>query len=240
MNGNCTHKIKVNEDAFIDLVSGRKTFEVRDNDRLYQVGDILEIATAGGRKCHATIKYIHSDYDLDYGFVVLGLGGVEEIKNINPKPSTLKEQESRAKRLGLTMKQKRIPESWLNSKELKAWYSCSAYKTEYSAMRAFLDTDEWIEVIENGYAIYVTGPHDHYHVTGEDVYHVDGHDYDEPKAIVNTECLDDIPEGWEQVEVWCVQTCDPTKVRVPDGKNDYYSIVRLALSELLEEIKDYE
>lgn len=113
----------------------------------------------------------------------------------------------------LNMKQNHTPEVWINSKELKAWYSCSVYKTEYSAMSAFLDTDEWIEAMENGYAVYVTGSHDHYHVTGEDVYHVDGRDYDEPKAIVNTECWDDIPEDWEQVEVWCVQTCDPTKIK---------------------------
>lgn len=33
------HDVKVAEDAYADLVTGRKTFEIRRNDRLFQVGD---------------------------------------------------------------------------------------------------------------------------------------------------------------------------------------------------------
>ena len=35
------HKLKILPEYFIDIVEGRKTFEVRKNDRDYKVGDIL-------------------------------------------------------------------------------------------------------------------------------------------------------------------------------------------------------
>jgi uncharacterized protein YqfB (UPF0267 family) len=38
-----THEIKCYPEYYQDLVSGIKTFEVRKNDRDYQVGDVLHI-----------------------------------------------------------------------------------------------------------------------------------------------------------------------------------------------------
>ena len=37
------HKLKINPDLFIEVREGRKTAEVRRDDRNYQVGDMLHI-----------------------------------------------------------------------------------------------------------------------------------------------------------------------------------------------------
>lgn len=41
-----THRLKLNSDYYNDSASGIKTFEIRKNDRNYQVGDILELRCA--------------------------------------------------------------------------------------------------------------------------------------------------------------------------------------------------
>jgi len=37
------HKLKLNADYYDDSASGKKTFEIRKNDRDYKVGDFLEL-----------------------------------------------------------------------------------------------------------------------------------------------------------------------------------------------------
>ncbi len=37
------HKLKITTRHFIDVLAGRKTFEIRKNDRGYKVGDIVKL-----------------------------------------------------------------------------------------------------------------------------------------------------------------------------------------------------
>lgn len=87
------HHVKVAQDAFADLLLGRKHFEVRVNDRFYQPHDRLvmtevarddatSFARKGGARIEARIEYVHSGYGMDregHGFVVLGLGEIQRI-----------------------------------------------------------------------------------------------------------------------------------------------------------------
>jgi hypothetical protein len=76
------HYLKTVNPFFKDVESGKKQFEVRFNDRNYQVGDILHLQefippeTYTGREIKAEVKYMLDDnqYCKD-GFVILGLGG---------------------------------------------------------------------------------------------------------------------------------------------------------------------
>lgn len=97
-----THRLTV-DTAYVDhLLSGAKTFEVRTNDRAFQVGDYLLMQEDGdtgipdGHWCEpesdrcshcrarryvrARITYVYAGdprwNDLQHGYVVLGLGGV--------------------------------------------------------------------------------------------------------------------------------------------------------------------
>ena len=70
------HTLKVESKYFVDIKVGRKTFELRKNDRDYQIGDevlLNEIDINGDKTCHSiakTIGYIlyggklglHKDY----------------------------------------------------------------------------------------------------------------------------------------------------------------------------------
>ena len=76
-----THELKLETKYFDDIVSGRKTFELRKNDRDYKVGDLLflnEIAI-GEYTCMAierSITYILKDcpeFGLMDGYVILGI-----------------------------------------------------------------------------------------------------------------------------------------------------------------------
>ena len=78
------HNLKIAPQYYAAVVSGDKTFEVRYNDRDYQVGDILNLNEylAGiftGRGIVKKITYILDDADYcKEGFVVLALADVEE------------------------------------------------------------------------------------------------------------------------------------------------------------------
>jgi ParB family chromosome partitioning protein len=77
------HELKLHTDYFDRLVSGQKTFELRKDDRDFQVGDTLELVEVFGdygrtseesRKLLATVSYILRGYPgLDVGYCVLAL-----------------------------------------------------------------------------------------------------------------------------------------------------------------------
>lgn len=77
------HEIKIEEQFFRDIKCGKKKFEIRYNDRNYQVGDdvlLKEITNHSiytGRELLVEIIYITS-YQQKDGFVVWGFEEVEE------------------------------------------------------------------------------------------------------------------------------------------------------------------
>lgn len=76
------HKLKCAPEYFARLQSGQKTFEIRKNDRDYQVGDILVISEYDPSKgwpdhgsyetLRAEIVYMTS-FEQKEGYVVLGI-----------------------------------------------------------------------------------------------------------------------------------------------------------------------
>lgn len=73
------HQLKTEKQYFDDILSCRKRFEVRNNDREFCVGDILglnEINKEGketGRCTLAEVTYILQNDMLQDGYVVLGI-----------------------------------------------------------------------------------------------------------------------------------------------------------------------
>jgi hypothetical protein len=79
-----THRVKLNTKFFDRVISGQKTFEIRKNDRDYQVGDRLSMYphhepkitfTYPGmerRNIEADITYM-STFEQKEGYVVLGI-----------------------------------------------------------------------------------------------------------------------------------------------------------------------
>lgn len=82
------HRIKILDKYADDILSGLKTFEVRKNDRAYQVGDILKfIAVEKDLKVlekhpinweEYEVRYIHSGLGMLEGYVVLGIEKVPD------------------------------------------------------------------------------------------------------------------------------------------------------------------
>lgn len=85
--------LKTDPAVFQDVFDGRKTFEIRFNDRGYQVGDLIvlkETKFTGqqmregspliytGREMQKRISYILSGYGLQDGWVVLGIIGSDD------------------------------------------------------------------------------------------------------------------------------------------------------------------
>ena len=74
------HELKIYPKYFNDVISEEKTFEVRKNDRRFQVGDVLVLKEwdnikYSGREVRATVVYILNDsfVGLAPGYVVLGI-----------------------------------------------------------------------------------------------------------------------------------------------------------------------
>ncbi len=76
------HVLKTWPEFFEPLLSGKKTFEVRKNDRDFQVGDALsllewepESRMFSGRKIYCDVSYILAGpaFGIEGGFVVLAL-----------------------------------------------------------------------------------------------------------------------------------------------------------------------
>ena len=75
-----THEIKIKPEYYVAVISGKKTFEIRWNDRKYEAGDhviLTEWNEDGptGRKITITISYVLKDvpqYGLMEGFCIFG------------------------------------------------------------------------------------------------------------------------------------------------------------------------
>jgi len=72
---------------FQDVLEGRKTFEVRWNDRNYQRGDILILREYdrekgySGRDVYVTVEYVLKEFEgLKEGYVVLGIMKFDYLK----------------------------------------------------------------------------------------------------------------------------------------------------------------
>jgi hypothetical protein len=60
------HQLKIHPEYFNEVVSGNKTFEIRLNDRNYEVGDTFDLlehdgSDFTGNSASGKIKYIFSD-----------------------------------------------------------------------------------------------------------------------------------------------------------------------------------
>jgi hypothetical protein len=74
------HYLKTVNPFFVDVYNGKKTFEVRFNDRNYRLGDILHLQefvppeTYTGREIRTEVVYLLNDekYCKD-GYVVMGI-----------------------------------------------------------------------------------------------------------------------------------------------------------------------
>lgn len=72
------HSLKISPDYFLPILQGKKCFEVRKNDRHYQVGDFVilneyfkaEQVYSGNKVC-VEIKYI-TDFKQRPGYIVFG------------------------------------------------------------------------------------------------------------------------------------------------------------------------
>jgi ASC-1-like (ASCH) protein len=73
------HELKLETDYFGSVFAGLKTFEIRFNDRNYQVGDTLVLRewdwfseTFTGREVEKKVTYI-TNYEQKDGFVVMSI-----------------------------------------------------------------------------------------------------------------------------------------------------------------------
>lgn len=72
MNYGRTHEVKIDECYFENVVSGRKRFEIRYDDRDYQVGDWLILCCEStGQRINCKIIY-KSTFQQKDGYCVLG------------------------------------------------------------------------------------------------------------------------------------------------------------------------
>lgn len=81
------HALKTLPEYFLPVIEGKKGFEIRKNDRPFQVGDLLalnewdaEMERYTGRSCLAYIDYILNDEAYcKEGYVILGIKPCEVI-----------------------------------------------------------------------------------------------------------------------------------------------------------------
>lgn len=75
------HDLKIQKNFYKDVITGRKTFEIRKNDRDFQVGDLLNLQEIDednqaqlftGEEVKMKITYI-TDFAQQNGYVVLGI-----------------------------------------------------------------------------------------------------------------------------------------------------------------------
>lgn len=84
------HNLKIKEDFAEAVFRGEKTFEVRENDRGYQKGDLIVFGAVDrdGEKLEHEINYLTyeityvlSGWGIQNGMVVLSIRRAEEVKN---------------------------------------------------------------------------------------------------------------------------------------------------------------
>ena len=81
------HEIKLREDYIEPVLSGKKNFEVRLNDRGYQKGDWVKFKAVSRQgvtyvepeleKATFEITYVHSGLGLQEGYVVFGIHDID-------------------------------------------------------------------------------------------------------------------------------------------------------------------
>jgi ASC-1-like (ASCH) protein len=76
-----THELKIYPKYFEAILDGKKTFEIRKNNRNFHVGDSIVLREFdnikySGREIHATIKYMLDDtfIGLEEGYVAFSFG----------------------------------------------------------------------------------------------------------------------------------------------------------------------
>jgi hypothetical protein len=68
------HTIKIDRQYYDNIVSGRKRFEIRYDDRDYQVGDLLCLVCAGDPNENIFVEIIYkTTYEQKDGWCVLGI-----------------------------------------------------------------------------------------------------------------------------------------------------------------------
>lgn len=70
------HELKINDCYWANIQNKRKTFEIRFNDRDYQVGDLIWFCDAKLNvlpNSEYKITYVHTGYGLQPAHVVLGI-----------------------------------------------------------------------------------------------------------------------------------------------------------------------
>ena len=86
-NSQKVHEIRLAATYFDDVCSGKKSFELRKNDRHYKVGDILEMmefkdGKNTGRMVRVLVTFLLEDYTgLEDGYCIMSIQVIEEAKN---------------------------------------------------------------------------------------------------------------------------------------------------------------
>ncbi|GGC84438.1 DUF3850 domain-containing protein [Enterococcus wangshanyuanii] len=77
-----SHDLKIEHQYFVKVICGLKTFEIRKNDRNFEVDDVLILneinsdSQLTGEIYHVQITYI-TDYAQQDGYVVMGIVPIE-------------------------------------------------------------------------------------------------------------------------------------------------------------------
>lgn len=82
MTENKIHKLKIDDIYLQALLSGVKRFEIRLNDRDYQVGDFLEFEKNNNRYVFA-VRYVHSGLGLQDNYVCMTVEFLPYSSDIN-------------------------------------------------------------------------------------------------------------------------------------------------------------
>lgn len=93
-----THKIKLLLNFCDDVLSGRKSFEIRENDRGYQTGDHIKFIPNNNTYPFISehpitnkeyeITYVLNGWGLKNGYVAFGIKEVEEKEKFEATPLT--------------------------------------------------------------------------------------------------------------------------------------------------------
>lgn len=66
------HELKIKDEYLDNLISGRKKFEIRYNDRDYQLDDLLMFKRSGVQYPFG-ITHIHSGLGLENGYIIMSV-----------------------------------------------------------------------------------------------------------------------------------------------------------------------